>query len=116
MYRSKKVEKSAEELNELSRKVRSLEVNWIKAYVGHESNERADELARLAAKWDIIDEIAIPNSLVKHALYCELYEDLAEECQNDKTCRMTKEFMTRQNKALRKSILHYSISKMRRLL
>ena len=44
---SKIVEETVRNLNTLGSKVNRLEIEWIKAHVGYEGNERADELARL---------------------------------------------------------------------
>jgi ribonuclease HI len=116
IYRSKTIVKAVKELNDLGEMLDRLEINWIKAHVGHEGNERADELARLAVNWDMIEDIDRPTGLIMNTLLAKLYEDWAEEWQDDKTCRMTKQFIVKPDKEMSRHALNYSRSKMRRLL
>jgi ribonuclease HI len=116
IFKSKTIVKAAKELNNLGEMLDRLEINWIKAHVGYDGNERADELARLAVNWDVIEDIARPTGLIMNTLWAKLYEDWAEEWQDDKTCRMTKQFIVKPDKEISRRILHFSRSKMRRLL
>ena len=56
-------------LNELAKKTRRITIVWIKAHVGHEGNELADELAKEGTK----KKLQTCNIGIPHNNICLLY-------------------------------------------
>ena len=66
-----------------------LEISWIKAHVGHEGNEKADQLARDAAKLDeITRDLLPPYSHFKQELADLTYKIWTDEWVSHNTCRL----------------------------
>ena len=80
-------------LNSLADSTKRVEVCWIKAHIGHEGNERADQLAREAVKNSIV-KIDTPQSwsCYKAILKQEIYSEWERWWVNDNAYRMTKIF------------------------
>ena len=88
---SKIVEETVRNLNTLGSKVNRLEIEWIKAHVGYEGNERADELARQAADIPEIDlHIADSWTNFKNTLWEETYKKWNLRWNGEDRFRQTK--------------------------
>ena len=114
---SKLVKNTINALNQVGNKVESLEINWIKAHVGHPGNERADALARNSVTLQQKNEgISPPYSYFNSQLSDITYKLWTNEWQTHPTCRLSKNFLLYQNKNKSKTIFKLSRSQMRRLL
>ena len=86
-----------------------LEICWIKAHVGYEGNERADQLAREAVKNSQVG-VNTPQSWAcyKAQLKEEIYKEWEWRWTNDNSSRMTKIFYPKpdSNKAKKLSLIH----------
>jgi len=80
-------------LNLLADSTERLEICWIKAHVGHDGNERADQLAREAVKNSQVG-VNTPQSWAcyKAQLKEETYNEWERRWTNDNAYRMTKIF------------------------
>ena len=94
-----------------------LEISWIKAHVGHEGNERADQLARDAYKLDVTThDLLPPYSHFKQELADITYKFWTDEWVSHNTCRLSKNFLPFPNKNKSQEILKLSRSQMQRLI
>ena len=72
-------------------KVDRLEISWIKAHVGHQGNERADQLAREAVELTpTVHGIMLPYSHFKTQVCSVTYKLWADEWSRQQTCRLSK--------------------------
>ena len=80
-------------LNLLADSTKRVEICWIKAHIGHDGNERADQLAREAVKNSQI-KINTPQSwsCYKAQLKQEIYSEWEQRWINDNAYRMTNIF------------------------
>ena len=76
---SQLVKDTITQLNIIGNKVNRLEISWIKAHVGHEGNEKADQLARDACKLDITSHDLLPP-------YSQFKQELADVTYKFWTC------------------------------
>jgi ribonuclease HI len=53
-FKSQAVYNTALKLNELASKSKKVTLVWIKAHVGHEGNEKADQLAKDATMYELL--------------------------------------------------------------
>ena len=114
---SQLVKDTVTQLNIIGNKVDRLEISWIKAHVGHDGNERADQLARDACKLDTItQDLLPPYSHFKQELSDLTYRFWKDEWENHNTCRLSKNFLPFPNKNKSKEILKLSRYQMRRLI
>ena len=91
---SKIVKQTIENINKLAEKTHRVEINWIKAYVGYPGNERADELARKAAKKPITTEHIYPSwAIFKTQLKAKIFEKWTLQWTRDTAYQMTKHFL-----------------------
>ena len=115
--RSLAVKDAISALNLVGQKVNGLEVNWIKAHVGHPGNEHADKMARETIKQtENIHGLFPPYSHFKTELWTAIYKIWTEEWQNQTTCRMSKNFLPCPDRNKSKQIFHLSRGQMRRLI
>ena len=114
---SQLVKDTVTQLNIIGNKVNRLEISWIKAHVGHEGNERADQLARDANKLDVsIHDLLPPYSHFRQELANVTYKLWTDEWVSHNTCRLSKNFLPFPSKNKSKEILKLSRSQMRRLI
>ena len=90
------------ELNKLATK-HTVVLRWVKAHIGHEGNEKADELAKVGA--DNIDSLPIvedrpnlPTNLIRNKLREKVVERWNELWKSSSKCRQTKLFIPEINK------------------
>ena len=90
-------------------KTKRVELCWIKAHIGHEGNERADQLAREASKNSVI-QINTPQSwaFYKTELKQAIYLEWEQRWYNDNAYRMTKIFYPKPDSNKSKAILKLS--------
>ena len=104
-------------LNLVGQKVNRLEVNWIKAHVGHPGNELADKLARESLnQQENAHGIFPPYSHFKSELWTAMYKIWSTEWQSHPTCRLSKKILPHPDRNKSKQILNLSRGQMRRLL
>ena len=104
-------------LNTLSQSLRCLTIAWIKAYVGHTGNERADELAKSCSTLPITSSNLLPSpAIFKKLLWDHMYSLWHSKWQAHPHCRMSKNFLPKPSKAKSKLILNLSRGQMRRLI
>jgi ribonuclease HI len=86
-----------------------LEINWIKAHVGHYGNETADKLAKEGTSLPddaIIPNIPVPHSFLKMQNQLVFYNLWEEEWNKYPHARMTKQFYGAPSSAFSKAILN----------
>jgi ribonuclease HI len=82
-------------LNNLSQN-RLITIEWVKAHVGHEGNERADHLAKSGTRLDQIGPLPfapIPHANIRNGIRNATYQDWQKLWNRETTCRQTKLFM-----------------------
>ena len=80
-------------LNELAMKVRRLTLVWIRAHVGHEGNEHADDLAKQGTKKDKLNNIILqPISSIKEKINKYIRVGWDQEWLTYTEAQHTKEF------------------------
>ena len=115
--KSRLVHSTIMELNKLVQQGVSVEVCWIKAHIGHEGNERADEEARRAESLeDIHTAILVPFAYFKNCVKNATYDLWKQEWENNPTCRMSKNFLTEPHIGKSKEIMQLARGQMRRLI
>ena len=87
------VKQTIESLNALAHKSSRLEICWIKAHIGHLGNERADQLAREAAKYSEVILNTPPSwTTYKQAIKTQIYSKWKDRWISDNAYRTTKIF------------------------
>ena len=105
------------ELNITGAQTTRLQLDWIKAHSNHIGNERADELARNSVYVNnIFFDIQPPMSFYKKAINNCIQEEWSKAWEENPTCRMTKIFYPKPNRAKAKQLLNLSRKKSRRLI
>ena len=94
-----------------------VEINWIKAHVGHEWNERADQLAREAVKNSQVG-VNTPQSWAcyKAQLKKEIYIEWEQRWTNNTAYRMTKIFYPKPDSNKAKKILKLNRGQLKTLI
>ena len=106
---SQLVKDTITQLNIIGNKVNRLEISWIKAHVGHEGNEKADQLARDACKLFVTShDLLPPYSHFKKELADVTYKFWTDEWVSHNTCRLSKNFLPFPSKNKSKEILKLS--------
>ena len=101
------VKQRNETLNKLANEVARLEICWIKAHIGHEGNERADQLAREAVKCAEIRIKTPPSwSTYKQEIKNKIYTEWEHRWTADNAYRMTKMFFLKPHITKSKEIQH----------
>ena len=90
---SKVVMNTAKKLNSLANKTRRLTLCWIKAHMGHEGNEKADDLAKMATTMKFLTSVPRSTSINKNYLANVAQDMWKREWENEITCRQTKQFI-----------------------
>jgi hypothetical protein len=73
-------------------------INWIKAHVGHEGNERADALAKEGTtkmNYNAEPIIPVPRSWIKGKIHAYLTKEWTSRWQGTSEARQTKLFFSR---------------------
>lgn len=84
------VKKCFDILNELGSH-RCVTLNWVKAHIGHNENERVDEVAKEGAQApEIATAIPFPRAHLKALLLNNLIKEWNDRWQREKYCRQTK--------------------------
>ena len=106
---SQLVKDTITQLNIIGNKVNRLEISWIKAHVGHEGNEKADQLARDAYKLDVTShDLLPPYSHFKQELADVTYKFWTDEWVSHNTCRLSKKFLPFPSKNNSKETVSYT--------
>ena len=91
--KSQTVLNTHKELQKISDKVRSLSLRWIKAHVGHDGNELADEYAKQGAAADTnVFQLKTTRSEIKCLIETKCNDLWSQKWTNYKHCRQTKNF------------------------
>ena len=99
-------------LDLLAKTCRRVTLVWIKAHVGHEGNERADELAKQATTKKKLTTIAPPHSYIKALIKDKLYQEWTKRWESEPTCRQTKQFFPRPDSKRSKELLKLARSQL----
>ena len=111
------VKQTNESLNKLANEVARLEICWIKAHIGHEGNERADQLAREAVKCSAIRLKTPPSwSTYKQEIKEIFYTEWEHRWTADNAYRTTKNFFPRPHSIKSKTILHLKRNEIKTLV
>ena len=104
-------------LNTLADSTERLELCWIKAHVGHDGNERADQLAREAVKNSQVG-VNTPQSWAcyKAQLKEDIYTEWERRWTNDNAYRMTKIFYPKPDSNKAKKILKLNREQLKKLI
>ena len=103
---SKTVLKTKRSLNRLASVVKSVRVNWIKAHVGHEGNERADHLAKEASTMIHLSEVPRAATINKQLIKQKFYDLWTKSWEIEPTCRQTKQFFPKPDPLVSKKIIN----------
>jgi ribonuclease HI len=85
-------------------------INWIKAHVGHEGNERADALAKEGTtkmNYNAEPIIPVPRSWIKGKIHAYLTKEWTSRWQGTSEARQTKLFFPEPNAKNSKKLLSY---------
>jgi ribonuclease HI len=96
-------------LEKLQTKVK-VSIHWIKAHVGHEGNEKADQLAKLGTQklsYHVEPILPVPLSWTKGKIRAYLYKEWTDRWQSINEARQTKIFFPKPNPKKSKQLLAY---------
>ena len=111
------VKQTNESLNKLANEVARLEICWIKAHIGHEGNERADQLAREAVKCSEIRLKTPPScSTYKQEVKNKIYSEWELRWTADNAYRMIKKIFPKPHCTKSKEILHLKRTEIKTLV
>jgi ribonuclease HI len=117
---SKLVLETMRRLEELVDRGCVVRLAWVKAHIGLEGNELADEAAKLGASNEMgilrRPTVEKPFSRIKTEIKEAINLEWARRWQTDPMCRMTKEFFSVPNKSKSKMILRHGKSTVSRLI
>jgi ribonuclease HI len=85
-------------------------IHWIKAHVGHEGNEKADELAKIGTQkpsYSVEPILPVPLSWIKNKIRAYQYNEWTNRWQSINEARQTKIFFPKPNPKLSKQLLSY---------
>jgi ribonuclease HI len=85
-------------------------INWIKAHVGHEGNERADWLAKQGTSkisYEVEPILPVPLSWIKSKIYNYQLKEWTQRWQGINEARQTKIFFPEPNPKVSKKLLTY---------
>jgi ribonuclease HI len=106
---SKLVTDCMRELDRLQ-EVAAIKIHWIKAHVGHEGNEKADQLAKHGTtkiNFNTEPIIPVPKTWVKNRIRQYLHQEWTKRWLGNNEARQTKIFFPEPNGKLTKRLLTY---------
>ena len=98
------VEQAIKKLNNLGIK-HKITLNWVKAHVGLEGNEKADQLAKEGSKSNQTMVIDTPLSHLKNEIKQNFYKRWDSEWKDAKIARQTKQFFGETDRAKSRELL-----------
>jgi ribonuclease HI len=87
-----------------------VKIHWIKAHVGHEGNEKADQLAKLGTtkiNFNAEPILPVPKAWVKNTVKRYLHQEWTRRWQGISEARQTKIFFPEPNGKITKRLLTY---------